>query len=218
MNNGSVGIDRLSISMYSLFNRQMKRALITSKQTAIFFPGSLRRLCLWVRGKKGARFARTPTWKHAQLWMSRLFCDPDMQHSPVRCLLVIYSFTYSQAIKLFLYAYCIRWLHSLRPGLIRAYWVSLQRPFCGQKYLPFFFSIGRSYPRIYIILLSSRVWAHTVHPDIPDTPWVWPWGQFDIWSLVTHSMKYNVCSEDYRKWASLRLCWLWRWACVVHFC
>lgn len=138
MNNGSVGIDRLSISMYSLFNRQMKRALITSKQTAIFFPGLLRRLCLWVRGRKGARFARTPTWKHAQLWMSRLFCDPDMQHSPVRCLLVIYSFTYSQAIKCFLYAHCIRWLHSLRSGLIRAYWVSLQRPFCGQKYLPFF--------------------------------------------------------------------------------
>lgn len=38
MNNGSVGIDRLSISVYSLFNRQMKRALITSKQTAVFFP------------------------------------------------------------------------------------------------------------------------------------------------------------------------------------
>lgn len=104
MNNGSVGIERLSISVYSLFNRQMKRALITSKQTAIFFPGSLRRLRLWVRGRKGARFARTPTWKHTQLWMSRLFCDPDMQRSPVRCLLVIYFFTYFQAWN----AFCMR--------------------------------------------------------------------------------------------------------------
>lgn len=169
MNNGSVGIERLSISVYSLFNRQMKRALITSKQTAIFFPGSLRRLRLWVRGRKGARFARTPTWKHTQLWMSRLFCDPDMQRSPVRCLLVIYFFTYFQAWN----AFCMRIAlgDHIRRGLAWSGHIEFlnRDPFVVRKIYPPPPPSSEDHVlifRLYCCLPGCR----SEHPYIPDPP------------------------------------------------
>lgn len=166
MNNGSVGIDRLSISVYSLFNRQMKRALITSKQTAVFF------FFPWLAATSAPvsqREKRSTLCSHSHM-EARSALNASSVPWPryatqSRPLSASYLFLRSfSSRKCFLYALCIRWLHlPLRSGLIKCVlnfsllWSEKKR--------------SSSWDCIHVFGLYCRLpGCESVHAHVPDVP------------------------------------------------